>query len=222
MAIRVETRDCSSLVEDDLNEMLELCASSDTGLDKATLEKQVAAWVLHTEARIGEQLVGFIFCTLERIGGTPCVLQGAGHVERNDQRAEILTEMITDQMRRAAMSFPDEDVLFGGQLSSPGGFEAFGRFHEIIPRPDCKPNGEDRAWGQRLAKRFGISLMRYKDRTFVSSPKSFPPVAINHETLDKQWHQKPYASFFDSVKTKNGDTLIVHGWVRSEELEVLV
>ncbi len=222
MAIAVDTIDCSSLAGADLRELSELCSESDVALDVEALTELAEAWVLLTVARDGETLVGFAFCTLERIGGTPCVLIGAGHVSRIDERSQVLKSMITDQMRRAGLSFPDEDVLFGAQVNGTGGFEAFSRFYDVIPRPGRKASGEDRAWGQRLAKRFGISLMRYKNRTFVTVAKKWPPTVLDHESLDDQYSTPEHAALLSTLVASEGDTLIVHGWVKSEELEKLV
>ena len=125
-------------------------------------------------------------------------------------------------MRRAALSFPDEDVLFGAQINDPGAFEAFSRFHDVIPRPGRKPTGEDRAWGRRLAKRFGISLFRYEDRVFTSRAKKWPPTVLDHASLDSAMGSSEMASLLEGLVRSDGDTVVVHGWARSEELEALI
>ena len=61
-----------------------------------------------------------------------------------------------DQFRRAVLAFPDEDVLVGTRFARPSGFEAFKALEGHRPRPGHKANGEERAWGRRLAKRFGV------------------------------------------------------------------
>ena len=61
-----------------------------------------------------------------------------------------------DQFRRAVLAFPDEDVLVGTRFAHASGFEAFKALDDIVPRPDHKATGEERAWGRRLAKRFGV------------------------------------------------------------------
>lgn len=222
MAIKVETVDCTSLGDSDLEEMANICTDSSNAFGTSALSEQVEAWVLLTQAREGRQLRGFLFCTLERIGGTPCVLIGAGHVSRTPNRDAVLQEIVTDQMRRAALSFPDEDVLFGAQINNSGGFEAFERFHDVIPRPGRKPTGEDRAWGKRLAKRFGISLFNYEDRFFTSHTKNLPATVIDHKSLKPQFNTTDMTDLLHKVVYDNGDTLLVHGWVMSEELEILI
>ena len=78
MAIEVETKDCTSLSDGDLAEMADLCAESPNAFEVGLLSKQMEEWVLVTVASEGGKIRGFSFCTLERIGGTPSLLIGAG------------------------------------------------------------------------------------------------------------------------------------------------
>ena len=222
MAIAIETRDCTALGDADLAEMADLCAVSSSAYEVGTLSKQVEAWVLVTEARDNGKLRGFSFCTLERIGGTPCVLIGAGHTCRTTRRDTVLRGIVTDQLRRAALSFPDEDVLVGMQINNPGAFEAFKSLHDVVPRPGHKATGEERAWGRRLAKRFGIGSLSYEDRIFTTRGKGGPPVVLDHASLKPERIPAEAVALLDKLVTDDGDTLIVHGWVMAEELEKLL
>ena len=74
--------------------------------------------------------------------------------------------MMGDKYRRALLAFPDEDVLVGTRLLGPDGFKAFAGLTDVVPAPSQKATGEERAWGRRLAKRFGADG-RIDDRTFV-------------------------------------------------------
>ena len=67
-------------------------------------------------ARDGSKLKGFAFCTLERIGGTPCVLIGLASIARTTKRDTVLRALMTDLFRRAVLAFPDEDVLVGSSF----------------------------------------------------------------------------------------------------------
>ena len=222
MAIAIETRDCTQLGDSDLVEMADLCAVSSNSYEVGSLSKQAESWVLVTEARDNGKLRGFSFCTLERIGGTPCVLVGAGHTCRTTRRDTVLRGMVADQLRRAALSFPDEDVLVGMQINDPGGFEALKTLHDVVPRPGYKATGEERAWGRRLAKRFGIGSLSYEDRIFTTRGKGRPPVMLDHVSLRPEKISAEAAALLDSVVVDDGDTLIVHGWVMAEELEKLL
>ena len=119
------------------------------------LSKQAEAWVLVTQARENDKLKGFSFSTLERIGGTPSVLIGLASIKRGSKRDTVLRAIIQDELRRAVLAFPDEDVLIGTRFTTAAGFEAFKALNDVVPRPDHKASGEERAWGRRLAKRFG-------------------------------------------------------------------
>src|SRR5262249_16860386 len=156
MAITVETKDCTALDDTELAEMADLCAEGPAQYEVGLLSKQAEAWVLVSLAREGSKLRGFSFSTLERIGGTPCVLLGWASVQRGSGRDAVLKGVITDQFRRAVLAFPDEDVLIGTRFLDAGGYEAYKTLEDIVPRPDHKASGEERAWGRRLAKRFGI------------------------------------------------------------------
>lgn len=222
MAIAIETRDCTALGDSDLAEMADLCAVSSGAYEVGSLSKQAEAWVLVTEARDNGKLRGFSFCTLERVGGTPCVIIGAGHTCRTTRRDTVLRGIMTDQLRRAALSFPDEDVLLGMQINDPGAFEAFKNLHDIIPRPGHKATGEERAWGRRLAKRFGIGTLSYEDRIFTTRGKGGPPVVLDHASLKPDQIPADTAALLDGLERADGDTLIVHSWVMAEELEKLL
>ena len=90
MAIEVETKDCTQLSDAELAEMADICAEGRSRFEVGLLSKQAEAWVLVTLAREGGKLKGFSFCTLERIGGTPCVLIGLASVKRTTKRDTVL------------------------------------------------------------------------------------------------------------------------------------
>ena len=155
MAVEVETQDCTALGDADLAELADLCADAALSHEVGLLSKQVEAWVLITQVREGDKLKGFAFSTLERIGGTPSVLIGMAAVKRCSKRSTVLRALMNEQLRRAVLAFPDEDVLVGARMVSADAFEAYKALNDIVPRPGHKASGEDRAWGRRLAKRFG-------------------------------------------------------------------
>src|SRR6187402_1636735 len=116
MSIAVDTKDCTALSDAELVEMADLCAEHTLAYEVGTLSKQAEAWVLVTQAREGDDLRGYAFCTLERIGGTPCVLIGLASVARCELREDVVAAIINDQMRRAVLAFPDEDVLVSARF----------------------------------------------------------------------------------------------------------
>src|SRR5271157_5432712 len=166
MPIVVSTKDCTALSDAELVEMADLCADRPPGYDIGFLSKEREAWVLITQAREGNKLRGYSFCTLERIGGTPSLLVGLALVDRTSRAEAALKGIMADQYRRALLAFPDEDVLLGTRLLNPEGFRAFAGLSDVVPAVGHRPTGEERAWARRLAKRFGADS-RLDDRSFV-------------------------------------------------------
>ena len=217
MAIQVDTKDCTALTDAELGEMADICAEGPANFDVGTLSKQRERWVLITQARDNDKLCGFSFCTLERIGGTPCLLVGLASVKRTARREAVLRALMADQYRRALLAFPDEDVLVGARLIDPAGFLAFRGLEDVVPRPGHRATGEERAWGRRLAKRFEADG-RIDDRTFVVTGDGNTCGSLDHEAQDGQQIDPDTVSFFDSLDRERGDTLIAFGWAMAEEL----
>ncbi len=142
-------------------EMAELACNDE--FEAGLLSKQADDWVLISQARRNGALQGFIFSTLERIGGTPALIIGLGLVE--DAQASVLRAVMHDQFHKARMAFPDEDVVVSARLRSHGALAALVDLQDIRPWPQTRVNGEERAWGRRLAARYKTSS--YDDRTMV-------------------------------------------------------
>ena len=112
MPVQVTTNDSSALTDSDLDELASMGGSFGIG----ELSKAKEDWVLITQARIDGKLHGFTFSTLERIGGTPCVLLGLMSVKRTTKRDTVLRGLMKEAYHRALMAFPDEDVVVGSRL----------------------------------------------------------------------------------------------------------
>ena len=218
MALEVETKDCNALSDSEISEMADLCAESPLAFGVGDLSKQAEEWVLCCEAQDGGRLQGFAYYTLERIGGTPAIIIGLGSIARESRRDVVMKGMITDLMHRAVMAFPDEDVVVGLRMQTPDGFEMLESFHDVVPRPDHKASGEERAWGRRFAKRFGISPLRYADRAFSAKGNGSIPCAFDHESLNSEEVDPEVQAFFSDIDVDNGDVVIGFGWAMSEEL----
>jgi len=221
MAIEVTTKDCTQLSDAELAEMADMCADGPSRFEVGLLSKQVEAWVLVSLAREGAALKGFSFCTLERIGGTPSVLIGLASIKRTSRRDSVLRGIMTDQFRRAVLAFPDEDVLVGTRFATPSGYEAFRSLDDIVPRPDHRVSGEERAWGRRLAKRFGIDSSTYDDRSFVAKGDGTFPLALDHESLKPEKLDPRFEEFFTPLDSARGDSVIAFGWTMAEDLAKL-
>jgi len=221
MSIQVETKDCTTLGDAELAELADLCAEGPLPYEVGLLSKQAEAWVLTTQARDNGKLKGFAFSTLERIGGTPSVLVGLASVKRCAKRDTVLRAIVHDQLRRAVLAFPDEDVLFGTRFTTPSGFEVFRTLHDVVPRPDHRASGEERAWGRRLAKRFGVEASAYDDRTFVAKGSGSHPEVFDHDSLKPDAIGSDVAAFFKGLDAKRGDSLVAFGWAMAEDLAKL-
>lgn len=218
MAIEVETKDCTQLGDAELAEMADLCADGPIPFEVGTLSKAAEGWVLITLARDSGRLKGFSFSTLERIGGTPSVIIGLASVKRTSKRETVLRAIVNDQLRRAVLAFPDEDVLVGTRFATVCGYEAFKSLVDIVPRPDYTATGEERAWGRRLAKRFGIEASRYDERSFVVRGDDGHPEVLDHESLKPEKVEAGFESFFEPVDEGRGDALIAFGWATADDL----
>ncbi len=221
MAIEVETKDCTALSDAELSEMADLCADGPSRYEAGLLSKQAESWVLITLARDNGKLKGFSFSTLERIGGTPSVILGLASIKRAAKRDTVLRALMTDEFRRAVLAFPDEDVLVGTRMVSPSGFEAFRSLTDIVPRPGYVATGEERAWGRRLAKRFGIDNGRYDERSFVAKGDDAYPSVLDHDSLKPEKLEPGLDELFAKLDPKRGDALITFGWALADDLDKL-
>jgi hypothetical protein len=217
MSVEVETKDCTSLSDNDLTEMADLSAGHALAFDIGFLSKQCEEWVLITTVRDGTKLRGYSFCTLERIGGTPSMLIGVASVDRTAKADQALRAMLADQYRRALLAFPDEDVLVGVRLAAAQAYQVFDGLSDVVPRPDHKPTGEERAWARRLARRFGAEG-RIDDRTFVLSGDGDLCGALDFDGPKVSQPSAPITALFEGLDLARGDRLVGFGWAMAEDL----
>lgn len=212
MAIQVDTKDSTALTDADLDELASMGGAFDIGL----LSKAKEDWVLATTARIDDKLHGFSFATLERIGGTPCVLLGLMSVKRTSKRDSVLKGLMGEAYHRALMAFPDEDVVVGARFVRADGTEAFKALSDIIPRPGHRAVGEERAWGRRLAKRFGVDGS-YEEQSFIVRANGQGGF-LDHESLKPEKLDPAVVQLFAAVPAEAGGSLVMYGWTMAEDL----
>jgi hypothetical protein len=205
------TNDASALTDGDLDEM----GSMEGAFDIGAISKSKEDWVLATTARIDGKLHGFMFSTLERIGGTPCVLIGMLSVRRHSKRDTVLRGLMHEAYHRALMAFPDEDVVVGSRFVLPDALDAFEKLDEVIPSPGHRAVGEERAWGRRLAKRFGVDA-KYDAETFVA--KQGQSGFLDFDSAKPEKLDADIVKMFGAVNAKAGDAMIVYGWTMAEDL----
>ena len=209
MAITVDTKDTTALSDAELSDMADVSTAYDVGF----LSKAREEWVLITQATEEGSLAGFSFCTLERIGGTPCVLIGLASIR--PKADAVLAAVVSEQLRRAVLAFPDEDVLVATRLVDASGYATFTDLVDVVPRPGHKPTGEERAWARRLAKRFGAEG-RVNDRTFQVQGNGEQPGILDYTDGAPDAATE---AFFEGLQ--DGDALIVFGWAMAEYLAPL-
>ena len=214
MPLEVITNDAVSLTDADLDEM----GSIEGAFDIGAISKAKEDWVLVTTARVDGKLHGFMFSTLERIGGTPCVLIGMLSVRRHSKRDTVLRGLMGEAYHRALMAFPDEDVVVGSRFVSAGGLEAFDKLDDVTPAPGERAVGEERAWGRRLAKRFGVDS-KYDANSFVA--KKGQSGFLDHETSKPDQVDADIVEMFGEVDAASGDVMVVYGWTMAEDLAKL-
>lgn len=239
--IDVATKDCTALSDSELAEMADMCASGASGFEVGLLSKEREEWVLVTHVRADGQLVGFAFSSLERIGGTPSLLVGVASFARRDDSLDALRAVMGDLYRRALLAFPDEDVLVGTRLADPAAFRAYSGLADVVPRPGHKASGEERAWGRRLAKRFGADG-QLDDRAFVvrgdGGPCGLldyasPPAALDDPGIDGAVGDGAVGDgsvgdgsgggaglgeLFARLDGERRDALVAFGWAMAEDL----
>jgi hypothetical protein len=221
MSMDVDTKDCTALSDSELTEMADMCIEGPAGFEIGLLSKHRDLWVLITQVRESGKLQAFGFCTLERIGGTPALLIGLASIRRTSKRDAALKAMIADQLRRSLLAFPDEDVLVGTRMMEASAFAAFKGLVDIVPYPGKKATGEERAWGRRLAKRFGAEH-RVDDRAFVITGDGSADGLLDHEMVKPESISPEIAQFFEKLDRTNGDVVVTFGWAMAEELATRV
>lgn len=211
MSLQVVTNDAISMADADLDEM----GSIEGAFDIGAVSKAKEDWVLATTARIDDKLHGFMFSTLERIGGTPCVLIGMLSVRRHSKRDTVLRGLMGEAYHRALMAFPDEDVVIGSRFVNADALGAFDKLDDLTPSPGTRAVGEERAWGRRLAKRFAVDS-KYDAQTFVA--KNGQSGFLDFQSTSPDDTDSDIVEMFGAVQGAAGDAMIVYGWTMAEDL----
>ncbi len=219
MGFAVDTKDAVGLTDSELEELANLTADRHVGFDIGFLSKQRDEWVTATRVFEGTKLRGYSFYSLDRIGGTPAIVLGIGAVDANGKGERAVDMVLADCYRRASLAFPDEDVLVTSRLFSPASYTVLQGLSEVVPRPGYKPNGEERAWARRLAKRFGAEGL-VDDRTFhLKGDDSSPVGGIDFGTAKAGVAvDGNVKGLFSGLNPAEGDRMIMCGWAMSEDL----
>ncbi len=217
--MNVESRDSVSLKPAELDEFGQLLLAAGLPISDSDLDHQVEQFPLVVLAYTEDDLQGVLLGSLERIGGTPSILWGAGVARKGKDAASTLRTMTNELSRRAAISFPDEDVVVAARIHRPSAYTLLQTFANVVPRPGYTPNGEDRAWGRRLAKRFGFEG-HFDDRSFRVAVKGRKPpcVPVLDASPIKATGGAKIVSLVGELDAQKGQALIAFGWAVAEDL----
>lgn len=210
----IESRDSVNLKPAELDEIGQLLNSIGLPVDDK-LEAQVETFPLVVVASDDHELHGFIFGSLERIGGTPCILWGLGAIRKGKHATPTVKGITAELYRRAAISFPDEDVLVGTRIAHTGGYSLFAPLTDVVPRPGYTATGEERAWGRRLAKRFSCED-RYDEKAFrTKKGRRCEPL---FDTSSVKLGGKAATEIVNGADASKGESVIAFGWATAEAL----
>jgi hypothetical protein len=217
--MNVESRDSVSLKPAELDEFGQLLSGAGLPVPDEELDRQVEQFPLAVLTYLEGELHGMMLGSLERIGGTPAILWGAGVARKGKHAGAALKALTGELSRRAAISFPDEDVLVATRLAQPSAYTLLQTYANVVPRPGYTPNGEDRAWGRRLAKRFNLDA-GYDERTFKTALKGRKPpcVPILDASTIKATGGAKIVSLVGQVDPARGQAMIAFGWAVAEDL----
>jgi len=213
--MRVESRDSLSLKPAELDELGQLLGMVGMPIPDEVLDAQIEQFPLVALTAADGDLHGFLFGSLERIGGTPCILWGVGGVRKSKQSGPVLKGLVGELYRRAAISFPDEDVLVAGRVAHPASYALFGVLRDVCPRPNYSPTGEERAWGRRLARRFRCDGT-YDERAFRVNAKGSTVPVLDARTVSGGG--KRATEMVAKAVPEKGEAVIVFGWAMAEAL----
>ena len=213
MAVQVQTNDSAALTDADLDELASMGGAFGIG----ELSKAKEDWVLVTVARIDGKLHGFTFSTLERIGGTPCVLLGLMSVKRTSRRDQVLRGLMAEAYHRALMAFPDEDVVVGSRFVTarrPRRVQGARRRHAEPGRA-----GPSARSGRGVAGSPSASTSR--GRTTRSRSSSAPAARRASSTSSRRSRRRSTRAqreLFAQLPAGGDGSLIVYGWTMAEDL----
>ena len=197
--------------------MADICADG-RRFEIGLLSKAKEDWVLVTEARIDGKLRASRSPPSSASAAPRACCSGLVTCKRTSKRDAVLKGLMGEAYHRALMAFPDEDVLVGTRFVAPVGLRGVqGRSTDIVPRPGHKAVGEERAWGRRLAKRFGVDAsLRRADASSSSATAS--PGFLDHESLKPEKIDADVRRPVQGRRRRRGDSLIAFGWAMAEDL----
>ncbi len=203
MPTAVTNQDCCTLSDLEKEDLANISSEPSEAL--GIVSKESDKWVTAFVSGAGSKVNGFSFATLERIGGTPCVLIGPSVV--SEAKPAVAKALVTAIRKKAKVAFPDEDVIFACCVDGAVPAEIFEKMND--PQPCAsKPGGEERAWGRRLAKRLGVD--DFSDTKMVGK--------VSPERSLFEWPGAQTTEEF-RIKSHKGSITIAWAWAMVEMLD---
>ena len=134
--------------------------------------------------------------------------------EKQSQKSVIMAAY--EKLRDNIASVPPGTYYVPSHMVTDDNLEAFKQLDDMIPRPAHRAVGEERAWGKRLARRFGVDS-HYDEQSFVVKANGQSGF-LDHETSKPDKVKADIATLFAGVDQRKGGSLVVHGWVMAEDL----
>jgi hypothetical protein len=106
--------------------------------------------------------------------------------------------------------------VVGSRFVSADALDAFKELDDVTPSPGSRAVGEERAWGRRLAKRFGVEG-EYDEKSFVVG-KDGQDGFIDFEAAKPESVDGTKQELFAKVTAAKGGALVVYGWTMAEDL----
>ena len=213
MPVQVQTNDASTLTDSDLDDFASMGGAFGIG----ELSKAKEDWVLITTARIDAKLHGFTFSTLERIGGTPCVLLGLMSVKRTSKRDQVLRALMERGLPPGAHGVPRR----GRRRRRPLRVGRRARRVQGARRRDAAPGRSCGRRGTGLGPSPRQAFRRRGRPTTSRRSCARRRVRRASSTTSHAKPEKIEAGVDGDVRRRrrrSGGTLVVYGWTMAEDL----
>ena len=132
----VESRDSVSLKPAELDELGQLVSGMGLPLQDEQLDRHVEQFPLVAVAESTREIHGFLFGSLERIGGTPCILWGLGAVTTGPQRPAEPRRPRRRALPPGGDLVPRRGRARRGSGRAPGGLLAARGARRRVPAPE--------------------------------------------------------------------------------------
>jgi hypothetical protein len=155
-----------------------------------------------------KKLLSFLFCSFDRIGGTPSIILGFSATKTLPNSEEIIQAFLDTLTSKAKISFPDEDILITARVIDASAYSLLNNYREAFPQAKMKLSGEDKARGKRISKWYSMENTYTEEKSIVTASEPQPVTFGSSFSAESSDAKK----IIENIKT-NKDCLIVYSWV---------